>query len=82
MLNTEESTEEEKGAKMNNKRKWLLQIARGKQPHVNKMLLFSVINGKKKLIEQKEISFDRDINIEIYAIDEEQLKLQEKKLKI
>lgn len=67
---------------MNNKRKWLLQIARGKQPHVNKMLLFSVINGKKKLIEQKEISFDRDINIEIYAIDEEQLKLQEKTLKI
>lgn len=64
---------------MNYKRKWLLQIARGEQPCANKMLLFSVINGKKKLIEQKEINFDRNINIEIYAIDEEQLRLQEYK---
>lgn len=63
---------------MKDNRRFLLQIARGKQPKQNLMRVYTIVNGEKVLQSEQETDFDREINIEVVTNDAGLLKLQTK----
>lgn len=58
--------------------KLLLEFAKGKQPEEKRIRMYSVIGGKKKLLEEYPTDAPLSISIDVYANDEAQLQLQEK----
>ena len=63
---------------MRNKVKLLLDFAKGGNPANERMRIYSVINGEKKLMDEHPTDAPVSLNIEVYAIDEAQLQMQVK----
>ena len=63
---------------MKSKVKLLLDFAKGESPTNERMRIYSVIDGEKKLMDEHPINAPISINIEVYAIDEAQLQMQVK----
>ena len=65
---------------MKNKVRLLIDFAKGKNPINNKVRIFSIIGGRKELLEEKPIDVAASITIEVCANDEKHLELCEKSL--
>ena len=63
---------------MKSKVKLLLDFAKGENLTKERMRIYSVIDGEKKLMDEHSTNAPISINIEIYAIDEAQLQMQVK----
>lgn len=63
---------------MKSKVKLLLDFAKGENPAKERMRIYSVIDGEKKLMNEHPTNAPININIEVYAIDEAQLQMQVK----
>ena len=63
---------------MKSKVKLLLDFAKGENPANERMRIYSVIDGEKKLMNEHSTDAPVSINIEVYAIDEAQLQMQVK----
>lgn len=63
---------------MKSKVKLLLDFAKGENPANERMRIYSVIDGEKKLMNEHSTDAPISINIEVYAIDEAQLQMQVK----
>lgn len=63
---------------MKSKVKLLLDFAKGENPAKERMRIYSVVDGEKKLMNEHSIDAPISINIEVYAIDEAQLQMQVK----
>ena len=63
---------------MKSKVKLLLDFAKGEHQTPQKMRIYSVINGEKKLMKEHPTDAPVSINIEVYATDESQLQMQVK----
>ena len=63
---------------MKSKVKLLLDFAKGENLTKERMRIYSVIDGEKKLMNEHPTNAPISINIEIYAIDEAQLQMQVK----
>lgn len=63
---------------MKSKVKLLLDFAKGENPANERMRIYSVIDGEKKLMNEHPTNAPISINIEVYAIDEAQLQMQVK----
>ena len=63
---------------MKSKVKLLLDFAKGENPANERMRIYSVIDGEKKLMDEHPTDAPISINIEVYAIDEAQLQMQVK----
>ena len=61
---------------MKSKVKLLLDFAKGENPANERMRIYSVIDGEKKLMNEHSTDALISINIEVYAIDEAQLQMQ------
>lgn len=63
---------------MKSKVKLLLDFAKGGNPANERMRIYSVIGGEKKLMNEHPTDAPVSINIEVYATDEAQLQMQVK----
>lgn len=63
---------------MKSKVKLLLDFAKGENPANERMRIYSVIDGEKKLMDEHPTDASVSINIEVYATDEAQLQMQVK----
>ena len=63
---------------MKSKVKLLFDFAKGENPANERMRIYSVIDGEKKLMNEHSTDAPISINIEVYAIDEAQLQMQVK----
>lgn len=63
---------------MKEKVKELLSLIKGENPANERMRIYSVIDGEKKLMNEHSTDAPISINIEVYAIDEAQLQMQVK----
>ena len=63
---------------MKSKVKLLLDFAKGENPANERMRIYSVIDGEKKLMDEHPTDAPVSISIDVYAIDEAQLQMQVK----
>lgn len=63
---------------MKSKVKLLLDFAKGENQTPKQMRIYSVIDGKKKLMDEHPTDAPVSISIDVYAIDEAQLQMQVK----
>lgn len=63
---------------MKSKVKLLLSFAKGENPAKERMRIYSVIDGEKKLMNEHSTDAPISINIEVYVTDEAQLQMQVK----
>ncbi|WP_373719028.1 hypothetical protein [Bacteroides heparinolyticus] len=63
---------------MKSKVKLLLDFVKSKNPANERMRIYSVIDGEKKLMDEHPTDAPVSINIEVYATDEAQLQMQVK----
>lgn len=63
---------------MKSKVKLLLDFAKGENPANERMRIYSVIDGEKKLMDEFPTDAPVSINIDVYANDEAQLQMQVK----
>lgn len=58
--------------------KLLLDFAKGESPTNERMRIYSVIDGEKKLMDEHPTDAPVSISIDVYAIDDAQLQMQVK----
>lgn len=56
--------------------KLLLDFAKGEDPAKERMRIYSVVDGEKKLMDEHPTDAPVSISIDVYAIDEAQLQMQ------
>ena len=56
--------------------KLLLDFAKGENPTKERMSIYSVIDGEKKLMDEFSTDAPASVNIEVYAVNEGQLEMQ------
>lgn len=61
---------------MKSKVKLLLDFAKGEGPANERMRIYSVIDGEKKLMDEFSTDAPVSVNIEVYAVNEGQLEMQ------
>lgn len=61
---------------MKSKVKLLLDFAKGESPTNERMRIYSVIDGEKKLMDEFSTDAPVSINIEVHAVNEGQLEMQ------
>ena len=61
---------------MKSKVKLLLDFAKGENPANERMRIYSVIDGEKKLMDEFSTDAPVSVNIEVYAVNEGQLEMQ------
>ena len=64
------------GGNMKSKVKLLLDFAKGEGPANERMRIYSVIDGEKKLMDEFSTDAPVSVNIEVYAVNEGQLEMQ------
>lgn len=67
---------------MRSKVKLLLDFAKGNNTAKKRMKIYSVIGGEKKLMDECPTDIPISINIEVYATDEAQLRMQVKSVSL
>lgn len=63
---------------MKSKVKLLLDFAKGNNPAKERMRIYSVVDGEKKLMDEHPTDAPVSISIDVYATDEAQLQIQVK----
>lgn len=61
---------------MRSRIKLLLDFAKGENPTKERMRIYSVIDGEKKLMNEFSTDAPASVNIEVYAVNEGQLEMQ------
>lgn len=61
---------------MKSKVKLLLDFAKGENPAKERMRIYSVVDGEKKLMDEHPTDAPVSISIDVYATDEAQLQMQ------
>ena len=64
------------GENMKSNVKLLLDFAKGEGPANERMRIYSVIDGEKKLMDEFSTDAPVSVNIEVYAVNEGQLEMQ------
>ena len=64
------------GENMKSNVKLLLDFAKGEHQTQKKMIIYSVIDGEKKLMDEFPTDVPVSINIDVYAVNEGQLEMQ------